>query len=134
MSYNLFLDDVRIPKNVFKYTNNPIYISVDWVIVRTYDEFIKYVEENGIPEIISFDHDLSDEHLSYQEQFSNRDIYDVVEEKTGFHCAKWFIDYCIDNEKELPTDILIHSMNPVGSLNIKSLFDTYNKYHKKGLI
>jgi len=123
MSYNLFLDDIRELKEVFLYTKNQLYL-LDWIIVRNYDEFVKTIEERGIPEIISFDHDLSLEH--YGSQLS----YDQYIEKTGYDCAKWFINYCIDNKKELPAIILIHSMNPAGSANIKSLFDTYNKCFK----
>jgi hypothetical protein len=119
-SYNLFLDDFREPEDVFGYTNNQLYL-IGWVIVRNYDEFVKTIIEKGIPDMISFDHDLADEHYeSHQE-------YDQYTEKTGYHCAKWLIYYCIDNNKKLPTEILIHSMNTVGSLNIKSLFESYWK-------
>lgn len=123
MSYNLFLDDFREPEDAFNHTNNQLYL-IGWVVVRNYDEFVKTIKEKGIPEMISFDHDLADEH------YESRQEYDDYKEKTGFHCAKWFINYCIDNKKELPTTILIHSMNPAGSANIKSLFDTYNKYFR----
>ena len=126
MNYNLFLDDVRNPSDCVNYMYTPIYTSVDWIIVRTYDEFVKTIIENGLPEIISFDHDLADEHYDYQEHLDG-DYYDIMTEKTGYHCAKWLIDYCIDNNKELPATILIHSMNPAGSMNIKSLFQTYFK-------
>lgn len=130
MSYNLFLDDYRIPRDCFEYMHSPIYISVDWIVVRNYYAFITLIENKGIPEIISFDHDLADVH--YKKQEFNYD--DETQEKTGFHCAKWLINYCIDNKKELPAEVLIHSMNPAGSANIKSLFDTYYKYHEKGLM
>jgi hypothetical protein len=124
MSYNLFLDDYRKPEDAFDYTNNQLYL-IGWVVVRNYDEFVKTILERGVPSIISFDHDLADAHYESQQH------YDEYKEKTGYHCAKWFIDYCIDNEKELPAEILIHSMNPAGSLNIKSLFDTYFKIYGK---
>jgi hypothetical protein len=110
-----------------------IYLLKDWVIVRNYNEFVKYIQENDLPEIISFDHDLADVHYSNQENL-NEDSYDIMEEKTGYHCAKWLINYCIDNNKKLPATILIHSMNPAGSHNIKSLFDTYYKYYEKSLL
>ena len=119
--YCLFLDDFRMPKDVYDYLLQPIYISVEWEIVRSYDEFVKYITEHGIPEIISFDHDLADQH------YSQRLEYDQYTEKTGYHCAKWLIYYCIDNNKKLPAEILIHSINPAGSLNIKSLFESYWK-------
>jgi len=42
----MFLDDIRIPKNDYD------------VIVRSYDEAVAFVTNNGIPTFISFDHDL----------------------------------------------------------------------------
>lgn len=126
MIYNLFLDDIRIPDDVLAYTNNLIYIQIPWKIVRNYEDFIKAIKEDGIPYVISFDHDLADIHYNHQQNIN----YDNFSEKTGYHCAKWLIDYCIDNNKELPSEIIIHSMNPYGSLNIKSLFETYFRVHE----
>lgn len=130
MNYNLFLDDYRIPKDAYAYMKHPIYISVDWIVIRNYYAFITLIENKGIPEIISFDHDLADVH--YKKKVF--DYNDESQEKTGYHCAKWLINYCIDNNKKLPVEIFVHSMNPVGTANIKSLFDTYYKWHEKGLI
>ncbi len=48
MTYNLFLDDERFPPNDGK----------DWVIVRSVQEAVDYVEVNGLPSFISFDNDL----------------------------------------------------------------------------
>jgi len=67
------------------------------------------------------------EHIT-NKNYTKNFFIPIINEKTGYDCAKWLINYCIDNKKELPATILIHSMNPAGSLNIKSLFDTYNKY------
>lgn len=124
--YFLFLDDIRMPAEVYGYTNTDIYLLDNWIIVRNYDEFIKHIEENGIPNIISFDHDLGFEH--YEEQ-KNID-YNQFTEKTGYDCAKWLINYCLDNNLNIPTTILIHSMNIVGVENIKSLFNTYKKLYE----
>lgn len=123
MSYNLFLDDERMPKKAFEYTYEPLYLSADWIVVRNFYAFTTIIQNKGVPDMVSFDHDLADIH--YKKKVFNYD--DETIEKTGYHCAKWLIDYCIDNKIELPTRVLIHSMNPVGILNIKSLFDTYNK-------
>lgn len=123
MSYNLFLDDFRQPADAFQYTHNSTYLKLKWRIVRSYDEFVAFIEKNGIPDLISFDHDLADEHYKKQASID----YTDEGEKTGYHCAKWFINYCIDNKKELPKMILIHSMNVYGSENIKSLFLSYYK-------
>jgi hypothetical protein len=123
MRYNLFLDDFRDPEDAFQHMMLPVYLLEDWLIVRNYDEFINVIQEKGIPEMISFDHDLADAHYDNQVNIP----YDEYQEKSGYHCAKWLIDYCIDNDKELPASIYIHSMNHAGSLNIKSLFQSYWK-------
>jgi hypothetical protein len=124
MSYNLYLDDFRVPRDSYDHSYQPIYISLDWEIVRSYDEFVKIILEKGIPEVISFDHDLADAHYEQPTHLN----YDECKEKTGYHCAKWLINYCIDNKKEIPAMILVHSLNPAGTLNIRSLFNTYYKY------
>ena len=123
--YRLFLDDVRSPKTTFNYMELPIYNEPNWIIVRNYYAFITIIQKKGLPELISFDHDLADIH--YKEQ--NFNYEDPNYEKTGYHCAKWLIDYCLDNNLKVPTEIIIHSMNPVGCLNIKSLFETYFKVY-----
>lgn len=124
--YMLFLDDIRRPKGTFSYMGLPVFNEKNWIIVRNYYAFISLIEKKGIPEVISFDHDLADEHYKQQEfDYSKEDS-----EKTGYHCAKWLIDYCMDNKLELPHEIIIHSMNPYGSMNIKSLFETYFKVHE----
>lgn len=131
----LFLDDIRVPKDAFDYIKDEIYINKTWIIVRNFNEFIQYIIENGLPDLISFDHDLADEHYvpskywydyeaskKYQEQQNNK-------EKTGFDCAKWLVDYCIDNDLKLPS-YLSHSMNPVGRDNILGILDNFKKYEK----
>jgi len=122
MAYRLYLDDFRDPRDSFFYKGTPIY-NEDWITVRNYQEFIKIVEELGIPEAVSFDHDLADVHY----EKTSFDYNDENLEKTGYHCAKWLIYYCMDNNKELPAIILVHSMNPAGTQNIWSLFNSYWK-------
>ncbi len=122
MGYRLYLDDFRDPHDSFFYKGQPIY-NEDWITVRNYEEFIKAIETLGIPEAVSFDHDLADVH--YEKPSFNYDDENL--EKTGYHCAKWLIYYCMDNNKELPAIILVHSANPAGSQNIWSLFNSYWK-------
>lgn len=50
--------------------------------------------------------------------------YDLFDEKTGYHCAKWLVEYCMDNNAPLPK-WNIHSANPVGKENIKMLLENY---------
>ena len=134
MSYNLFLDDFRNPEDCVTYMQTAIYTNLEWIIVRNYYAFITIIQNKGIPNIISFDHDLADQHYDKEiiKGQSYDEIYDLFDEKTGYHCALWLINYCIDNEEEIPNEIFIHSMNPAGSMNIKSLFDSYNKIRKLG--
>lgn len=133
---NLFLDDIRVPSDVSHYVINPnlkkFYSESEFDIVRSYNEFVEYIVDNGVPDLISFDHDLADEHY-HPSMYSGSDQYnknyDQFKEKTGFDCAKFLIEYCMDNEVELP-EYLVHSMNPVGSQNIRSLLDNYSKLNK----
>lgn len=126
----LFLDDLRIPKDAIGLvpsSMNKFYWNNDWEVVRNYTEFCDYIKEYGVPDFISFDHDLADDH--YNDLFSDEnwvkddsDIvlkYDEYREKTGYECAKWLVDYCLEHKLELP-DYIVHSANPVGKKNIES--------------
>lgn len=120
--YYLFLDDVRNPRDVKWMVLPPAH----WIIVRNYNEFVKVITDKGIPEYITFDHDLADEH--YRQSMYNPDgrytryyTDGTFKEKTGFHCAQWLVNYCIDNVKKLP-ECICHSMNPIGRENILALF------------
>lgn len=130
--YNLFLDDIRDPYDAFNYTKDTDFSLLDWVVVRNYDTFVSEIEfrfkEHGVfPSMIAFDHDLSDEHY---EHISGDIPYDSMEEKTGMHCAKWLIDFCIDNNLILP-DFKVHSMNPAGKRNIESILENFKKHQLK---
>lgn len=124
MGYNLFLDDVRMPINAFFYTNEKMFIDWEWIIVRNYDDFVECIEKNGIPNHIAFDHDLGREHYNGTDP-KNID-YDNYTEKTGFHCAKWLIEYCMDNDVDVP-EYYVHSMNNTGKRNIVSYIENYKR-------
>jgi hypothetical protein len=122
MSYLLFLDDIRTLKDVPQLPQN-----ADWVIVRSHAEFVKKVTESGLPSFVSFDHDLSDEHVCdyiLNVKHTGKIDYDKYQEKTGMSCAKWLVDYCLDNDKKLPL-FYVHSANPVGVANITSLLNNF---------
>ncbi|HOS16038.1 MAG TPA: ATP-binding protein [Bacteroidales bacterium] len=124
MNYNLFLDDIRIPNDI-TWVKLP---SVSWTIVRSYNEFVECIKERGLPEIVAFDHDLSNEHyavintiLSGTEE--NNDIipYQTFTVKTGYDAAKWLVQYCLDFNLPFP-EYYIHTLNPVGAKNIEMEF------------
>lgn len=113
LKYYIFLDDERMPWDI---TWVNIRRDYHYNIIRTYSEFIAYITMFGLPEYISFDHDLADQH--YGHGLNNDEIpYDRYNEKTGYDAAKWLVQYCIDKGLKFP-DYDVHSMNPVGSTNI----------------
>jgi hypothetical protein len=126
----LFLDDIRQPKdaiNLVPSNYNKIFWDNDWSIVRNYREFVNWILSNGVPDLISFDHDLADIH--YEVDFSDWEFSSdqLGVEETGLDCAKWLVDYCVDNGSILPKYI-VHSANPAGRKNIQSYLDNANKH------
>jgi hypothetical protein len=95
MNWKLFLDDERFPKEE------------GWVIARTSAEAIDMCQQRGLPQEITFDHDLGGA-------------------DTSMVFLKWLTDALLDKQVSFPEgfDYGIHSQNPVGARNIKGLMDT----------
>lgn len=94
----MFLDDLRNPT-----TND------DWIVLRSSQEAIEHVKQNGMTEFASFDHDLGGE-------------------DTTMVFLRWLVDYDLDHGI-IPKNFSwkVHSANPVGSANIHSLISSYMK-------
>lgn len=93
--YKMFIDDVREPPQG------------EWVVVRSSDEALSYIQTNGMPAFISFDHDLG-----------------------GDDTTMVFLRKLVDhfwNGKDVPPAYEVHSANPVGRLNIQSFMDSWNR-------
>lgn len=125
----LFLDDYRFPIDCASYMYRKgvdcrIYHK-DWIIVRSYGQFVSWIEKNGLPDYISFDHDLADV-FELKEELAIEEWFDLTENKeyTGMDCAKWLVNYCLDKDKKLP-DYAVHSWNPVGADNIDGLLKSF---------
>lgn len=118
--YKLFLDDIRYPPMAFPIVNDPRYKTESWIIVRDYTEFTSIILKRGMPSLISFDHDLD---ISHYEDTRPEGM--PITGDTGYDCAKWLVEYCMDNGIDLP-EYLVHSMNPVGKANIIGLFQSFN--------
>jgi hypothetical protein len=112
MSYHLFLDDIRDP-NWVHWMKLPIPAQA-WVVVRSFDEFVAAIKTTGMPEFISFDHDLDAEG-------------EIALAPTGMDCAKWLVDFCLDNGAIL-TSFAVHSMNPAGKVNIEGLLNGFKRH------
>lgn len=104
--FGLWLDDERQPnKNFLKYVES-------YFIATSYEDAIFYLanfrdDENYEDLFVDFDHDLG-------------------EEKTGYDFAKYLL------EKEIKIGgFSVHSMNPVGAMNIINLLTRYGyqRYH-----
>lgn len=105
MTYPLFIDDERFPPDDRQ----------SWRIARNLAEVASILGELGPPRFISFDHDLGEN------------------EPTGYDIAKKLVAGDLGEldgtafEGGLPSDFsyYVHSQNPVGSENIRTLLDNY---------
>ena len=124
----IYLDDVRTPTTTLSGYN-------PWNVVRNYTEFTEWIADNGVPDLISFDHDLAEEHMNdYFDQLAKIGFqspsYDLYTEKTGLDCAKFICEIYQNKENkdvEFPRCV-VHSHNPVGGDNIKSYINGYKKH------
>ena len=73
-----------------------------------------------MPDAICFDHDLGND------EYNGLDPHLIENEKTGYDCAKWLVDYCMDHQLSLP-QWNIQSSNPVGKANINGLLLSFSK-------
>lgn len=118
----LFLDDERMPGDVkWLLIGGVGSWGADWQIVRSCDEAIKWVKDNGFPNVISFDHDLGLMH------YAN----DYSDGKTGYDFSKFLVNFDIDTGS-MPANFrfTVHSKNPVGKSNIEELLNNYIRFKK----
>lgn len=112
MTYNLFIDDERVPMDVTwgTWQDQALYRDADWVIARNWFEVLEIVVSFGLPSMISFDHDLGEN------------------EKTGYEIAQKLCDMIMDGI-DLPEnfEFRVHSKNPVGAENIRSYMNNFLK-------
>lgn len=99
----LFIDDERNIQDVYKDPNFWL-----WAVAKSSEQAIQNVEVYGMPEMISFDHDLG-------------------EEDTSIVFLKWLIE---NHFSEPIPEYYVHSANPVGKQNIVSLMETWKKVQK----
>lgn len=105
MTYNLFIDDERVPSDVTwanNLTEQYMYTVHDWIIARNWYETENIILAYGMPVMISFDHDLGEN------------------EPTGYEIAQRISEMVMDGVEELPEKFafMVHSKNPVGAENI----------------
>lgn len=116
----LWLDDIREPYTYFsnkrnsvtwkrnnEYYSNNVFnnYNPNFIWVKNLNEFKQYILKNGIPDMISFDHDIKPD--NYNGVFEN-----------GDDIAKWLVNYCHENNIELPWTF-VHSANTKGGPKIQ---------------
>jgi len=99
----IWLDDFRDPAD---------YVSGDYEIIwiKNYEDFCLNIEENGLPDIICFDHDLG-------------------EEMTGYDAAKYVVNYCQQHNCNIP-EYHIQSSNVVGKGNIEGIMEGWRRFYE----
>ncbi|GAA4314650.1 hypothetical protein GCM10023115_28130 [Pontixanthobacter gangjinensis] len=108
MKVLIWLDDMRDPSDsrMDWLAYSPIGRKVEVVWLKDYHKFRNWIMQNGLPDGICFDHDLGED------------------TPTGHDCAKWLVNYCLDN-KVSPPVWSSQSANPVGKANINRLLRNF---------
>ncbi|TXK23396.1 hypothetical protein FVR03_22690 [Pontibacter qinzhouensis] len=107
----LFLDDLRTVDMVYDES-----MVAEFDVVRTYADFVKYIQENGLPDFISFDNDLGLD--------KNGEVA-----PDGYAAVKWLVYESGLNLINL--SFHVHSANPVASEQIRGLLRNYLKHLKE---
>jgi hypothetical protein len=96
MTYKLFIDDERDPPSHW------VVGGFFYGVARTSSKAIKMVQVFGMPDYISFDHDLGGE-------------------DTSIVFINWLVEAVLDNRVQIPDnfDFYVHSQNPIGKENIE---------------
>lgn len=133
----LWLDDLRNPlEGKWIECFAPEFKDSGYIIwVLSYEEFIGWIGKNGLPQKICFDHDLGEDvAIKLVSKGVNKKKAREVKKlaKSGYDCAKWLVDYCIDHDQQIP-EWNIQSANPVGKENINGLLNNAKKHLTKNL-
>ena len=121
---NPFLnEDEKVPRDIHEW-------NINWVL--DYNQFVKWIDMYGLPDAISFDNDLHEDHYTPEYFWDDYEASKKFQEwksksykyKTGEGCAQWLVEYCNNNGEPLP-EIFIHSANPVGADKIKQVIEDF---------
>ena len=110
MKYFIYVDDIRTNDSFYK--SLPNYNEWKIIIARNYQDAIRFLRECSDGSIIiDLDHDLGFDGI-------------LKMERSGYDICKYIV------ENQIPiTAFHIHSMNPVGAHNMRSLLTHYG-YHE----
>jgi hypothetical protein len=126
----LFLDNTQTPDVIAQHISNQevkkYYNTGDWDIVRSYNEFIEYIEKRGLPDFISFGYCYANNSSATltEEELLNTPYQ--KKEKNGVQCANWLIEYCVNKKKNLPK-FFVHSTDLIEKKRIEQILSSFNK-------
>lgn len=127
----LFLDDMRDVRHAQLHDYRKTLTQVSgipefkWDIVRTYDEFVDWIDHKGIPDVVSFDIDLDPySEVDIQSEMAQKGEYDhnKLDQKTGCHCAEYLVERCKQLQHPLP-EYYVHSANTLGRPIVKGIME-----------
>ena len=129
MPYHLFLDDMRDPVDArLTFQPSTWLIDVthtdddDWKIARSMEEFSHFLDTLGLPSIVSFDHDLTGDHMRHHIYNPEAEIDYEILTATGWHCAQVLM--CLwENSGRPALTGYIHTANLIGAVNIADAID-----------
>ena len=80
----------------------------EWLLARTSDQAIDIIKHSGMPDVISFDHDLGGD-------------------DTAMKVVHFIINSWLSKTLEMPKNFqyFVHSANPVGAENIRGLMENF---------
>ena len=107
----LFLDDILEVEWIYDAE-----LAAEFEVVRSYADFLAYIQKNGLPDFISFDNDLG---LDENGQIT----------PDGYAAAKWLVYESGLDLRNLK--FKIHSANPVAAEQIRGLLKNYIQYLKE---
>ena len=125
---NIYLDDIRTPL-----ANPSTHDVPEWVVVRSYDEFVATVSRVGLRNIgiISLDHDLGESAMKewHTNVANNYTLdYNNITEKTGMDCTKWLVEQWMNGEPVCR--VMVHSANAIGAANMMGYINNYKHINR----
>ena len=109
----IWLDDERNPSDSRWHPFFPV-ADTKVVWVKSFEAFCSWMETNGLPDAICFDHDLGDG-------------------PSGFDAAKAVTEYCLESGQFLPA-WNVQSANPIGKQNIISILKSFERIQDAGAL
>ena len=112
---------------------SPISLAETEIIwVKSYYEFIGWIEMHGLPTAISIDFHLGDKELTLEREWSkelNTYLPNITyQERTGYTCVIWLTALCKDLNVRLPK-YRSQAAIPTQRFLIKNLLDRYERHY-----